>query len=230
MNMQKAIAPILNFLSKGIYFSDYYGYKYYNYYKNEHYLAHNILKEPKDFENILELIQESSVHEFRSPSKILPLDLDFSFSVKEVIKHKGNPRFILDKEYSLLTQQVLFYKVRISGFSFLTQFHFMNDSLWIIKQDISYQNASHENLGLITRLLLKKYPIEFVRSGTLNEQSRISDNHGNHMLIKHGIKTEILYFNLKPQIISIVNDWIKDSINNKVREDKSIEKKLLRNL
>lgn len=194
--------------------------------KYEYYFTHNVIYKLENFEKVLSEIQNSETRQLKTLAKVTPLDLNFLISESEAIKLKGKPKFILSNHQNITSHRILFFKEKLGKYTLLTQLHFIENKLLLVKQDISYSHLN--NSQLIFELLKQKYLLNPLGDVNFDRSCfQISDTFGGNLLVKHGFKTELIYVAHAPELFNNIGSLINEIKEVSARYKQLIEDKLL---
>ncbi len=180
----------------------------------------------KNYDHFLKRVSESvdsNVNSFNAPKRIKPLGLNFGVNKQEVVLELGKPDYILI-ETGLDHHQVLFYKKRSLGHSYLLQIHFVNGRMVYAMNGIRNVSSKRGNFFMkITSMILKKYLLNSYEELNVHD-AEICDDFNNRVIINETLGLSIRFIDGSKEFREFLTSRItKSEVRKETAETASLD-------
>jgi len=146
------------------------------------------------------LLKAKPTHSLINPYPKLPFDS----SARELTSKLGKPSLRLLPQHAL-TEELLFYRKRVSGIQVRFEFHFHRGGLFYAKR--VYRQTTDEEYHFIIDNIRKKYLSE---TDFDPESDKIIDVQGNELMISRNKHLSIDYLYAQGPAFGKIRDWIDE--------------------
>ena len=220
---------ILTFLSPK---RSYYSYdRRKNYYsKVDYYENKNCLNSIDKLRNLTNPDLSSHLEIQSNSNEIKPNNISFGSSVKKVKKRMGKPSFALNNSSIIPKHDVLFYKTSINKFKLLIQFHFIENKLFFVCNQIyTSDELLMPDKQKIVSLLTEKYchhPLDTESTVFV----KLTDKRNNLIFTNDDFSFYIYYLTGDPKTVKLIHNVYDKIKKHKAKKEASLNKKLMENL
>lgn len=160
--------------------------------RDEYYLRHSDIKNYDHFYKRVFGSNENIKYSFNAPKRIKPFGLNFGLTKEEVVGELGRPDFVLVRT-GLDHHQIIFYKKRISGHSYMLQVHFVKNKMVYAMNRIVDVSANKKDFFLkVTKMMLSKYSISGCND-IKETDTVVSDEYNNKVIVTEALGLSIRY-------------------------------------
>ncbi|NEX18351.1 MAG: hypothetical protein C1943_17530 [Halochromatium sp.] len=146
------------------------------------------------------MLKAKPTHSLINPYPKLPFDS----SARELSSKLGKPSLRLLPQHAL-TEELIFYRKRVSGIQVRFEFHFHRGGLFYAKR--VYRNPTDKDCYLIIDNIRKKYLGE---TDFDPESDKIIDAQGNELMISRNQHLSIDYLYAQGPAFGMIRDWIDE--------------------